>query len=335
MVNIALKASDDVRPHRFAVAPMMDCTDRHYRYLARLLSRRALLYTEMLTSAAVLFGDPGKLLDFDPAEQPLVLQLGGSDPLQMARCARLAERWGYAQININVGCPSDRVQAGAFGACLMKRPALVANCVRAMRDATGLPVTVKQRIGVDEQDPREALPRFVEQVAEAGCETFIVHARKAWLKGLSPKQNRDVPPLDYGVVHQLKRSFPELTIVINGGFAGLDAARAQLASVDGVMLGRAAYADPYLLAGVDAGLFGDRREPPGRMQVLAAYAAYCERQLGRGVPLAQLTRPLCGLFQGCPGARAWRRHLGEAARQPGAGLEIIDAAAGRVEAAAA
>lgn len=321
--------------HRFAVAPMMDCTDRHYRYLARLLSRRALLYTEMLTTGAVIFGDPARLLGFDPAEHPLALQLGGSDPAEMARCARIAAQRGFDEVNINVGCPSDRVQAGAFGACLMKRPDVIADCVRAMRDAADIPVTVKHRIGVDDHDSLDELKRFVETVSGAGCDTFIIHARKAWLKGLSPRQNREVPPLQYPVVHEVKRSFPGLTVVINGGFDDLNAARAQLGRVDGVMLGRAAYSNPYLLAGVDRVFFGGTAPPVARHDVLDGYMHYCERQLRQGVPLSRLTRHVVGLFQGCRGARAWRRYLSENAPGPGAGLEVIEEAAARVSPSAA
>lgn len=321
--------------HRFAVAPMMDCTDRHYRYLARRISRRVLLYTEMLTTGAVIFGDAAKLLGFHPAEHPVALQIGGSDPAAMARSARIAERRGFDEININVGCPSDRVQAGAFGACLMKRPALVADCVRAMRDAVDMPVTVKHRIGVDDQDSVGELKKFVETLADAGCDTFIVHARKAWLKGLSPRQNREVPPLQYPVVHELKRSYPELTIVINGGFQDIESAREQLQWVDGVMLGRAAYANPWVLSDVDALIYGASDAPATRSGVLEEYLDYCASQLREGVPLARLTRPIVGLFQGCRGARAWRRYLSENAHQPGAGLEVVENAASRVAASAA
>jgi tRNA-dihydrouridine synthase A len=316
--------------HRFAVAPMMDCTDRHYRYLARLISSRALLYTEMLTTGAVIFGDPGKLLGYHPREHPLALQLGGSDPADMARSARVGERRGYDEINMNVGCPSDRVQAGAFGVCLMKQPALVADCVKAMRDAVSLPVTVKHRIGVDDQESMDALKRFVETVAPAGCDTFIVHARKAWLKGLSPRQNREVPPLRYPAVHELKRAFPELTIVVNGGFEDIETARDQLRWVDGVMLGRAAYSNPYLLAGVDELFFGVAPKRRTRMEVLNDYMEYCASQLDRGVPLRRLTRHIVGLFQGCRGARAWRRTLSENAHRPGADLAVIERAAAMV-----
>ncbi|MFZ0486119.1 MAG: tRNA dihydrouridine(20/20a) synthase DusA [Arenicellales bacterium] len=312
--------------HRFAVAPMMDCTDRHYRYLARLISGRALLYTEMLTTGAVIFGDVGKLLGCHDAEHPLVLQLGGSDPAAMARSARVAAQTGYDEININVGCPSDRVQAGAFGACLMKQPQRVADCIKAMRDAVEIPVTVKQRTGVDDQDSMGALRDFVETVAAAGCDTFIVHARKAWLKGLSPRQNREVPPLRYALVHDLKREFPELTIVINGGFLDLENAHRQRQFVDGVMIGRAAYSNPYLLAGVDRLFFASDSTAPTRMEVLDSYMSYCAGQLGQGVPLHRLARPVVGLFQGCRGAKAWRRGISENAHRHGAGLEVIERA---------
>ncbi|MBS1270230.1 MAG: tRNA-dihydrouridine(20/20a) synthase [Gammaproteobacteria bacterium] len=316
--------------HRFSVAPMMNCTDRHYRYLARLMVKRALLYTEMLTTGAAIFGDSGKLFAYHEAEHPIALQLGGSDPVEMAHSARVADSWGYDEININVGCPSDRVQAGAFGACLMKQPVLVSHCVQAMHDATGLPVTVKHRIGVDDRDSIDALKRFVETIAEAGCDTFIIHARKAWLQGLSPKQNRDLPPLRYPAVHEIKRTFPELTVVINGGFDDLGAARDQLRWVDGVMIGRAAYSDPYLLADVDQLFFGAKSPPMTRMEILNHYTVYCAAQLERGVPLCRLTRHIVGLFQGCRGARAWRRYLSEHAHRPGAGVEVIEQAANRV-----
>jgi len=309
---------------------MMDRTDRHYRYLARLISARALLYTEMLTTGAVIFGDANKLLGFHEAEHPLVLQIGGSDPAAMARSARIGASWGYDEININAGCPSDRVQSGMFGACLMKQPRRVADCVKAMRDAVDIPVTVKHRIGVDDQDSAEALHAFVAAVSEAGCETFIIHARKAWLQGLSPRQNREVPPLRYPLVHELKRAFPDLTMVINGGFTDLEPAAAQLRHLEGVMLGRQAYANPYLLAGVDGRFFGDRRPPRSRMEILEAYKRYCAAQLEAGVPLQRLSRHLVGLFQGCPGARAWRRCLSEQAPVKGAGVEVLDRAAARV-----
>lgn len=320
-------ADNTAARHRFSVAPMMDCTDRHYRYLARLISSRALLYTEMLTTGAVIFGDANKLLGYHEAEHPLVLQIGGSDPLEMARSARIGAKWGYDEININVGCPSDRVQSGMFGACLMKRPRVVADCVKAMRDAVDVPITVKHRIGVDDQDSTEALHDFIATVAEGGCDTFIIHARKAWLQGLSPRQNREVPPLQYPAVHAVKQAFPNLTVVVNGGFADLDQAAAQLQRVDGVMLGRQVYSNPYLLAGVDQHIYGDAGARLARTEILDAYMPYVETQLAAGVPLHRLTRHVIGLFQGCRGAKAWRRYLSEHAHKPDAGSEVIEQAA--------
>ena len=313
-------------PWRFCVAPMLDWTERHCRFFLRQISRRALLYTEMVTTGALLHGDRARHLDFDSAERPLALQLGGAEPRDLAACARMAEDWGYDEVNLNVGCPSDRVQNGAFGACLMATPERVAECVAAMRAATRLPVTVKHRIGIDEQDSEADLERFVTTVAAAGCTRFIVHARKAWLQGLSPRENRDVPPLDYGRVHRLKAAHPELDIVINGGLTDLDAAAAQLAHVDGVMLGRAVYHDPYLLAEVDRRFFADAHPVPDRHAVVLAMRPYIERQLARGVPLAAITRHMLGLFRGQPGARRWRRVLTETARRPGADWSVVAAA---------
>lgn len=296
------------RSRRVAVAPMMECTDRHFRYLARLISRHTLLYTEMVTTGALLHGR-GRELAYDPAEHPLALQLGGSAPEDLARCARRAAAAGFDEINLNVGCPSDRVRAGRFGACLMAEPHRVAACVGAMRAAVDLPVTVKTRIGIDDRDSYEALAEFVATVAQAGCETFIVHARKAWLRGLSPKENREVPPLRHDVVYRLKRDFPGLEIVLNGGLRALDEVVAALGYVDGVMIGRAAYEDPWLLAAVDRRLFGDPRPPVRRDAVLAGYLEYARDQHRLGVPLSVLRRPLLGLFRGMPGARRWRRAL--------------------------
>ena len=311
-----------------SVAPMLGWTDRWCRYFLRLISRHTLLYTEMVTTGALLHRDPARFLAFDPAEHPLALQLGGSDPAALARCSRLGERWGYDEINLNVGCPSDRVQSGRFGACLMKEPELVAACVRAMADATRLPVTVKHRTGVDRQDSYPALRDFVGTVAAAGCGTFIVHARKAWLQGLSPKENRDVPPLDYPRVHRLKRDFPDLEIIVNGGITHLEAARGQLRHLDGVMIGRAAYHDPWLLADADRLLFGDPGSPrPDRYRVIERLIPFVERELALGTPLNRITRHLLGLFHGQPGARAWRRHLSEQACRAGAGSRVILAAA--------
>jgi tRNA-dihydrouridine synthase A len=312
--------------HRFAVAPMMEWTDRHCRYFLRLISKRTFLYTEMVTSEAVLYGDRARVLGFDAAEHPLALQLGGSDPDKLARAAKVGAEFGYNEINLNVGCPSDRVQSGRFGACLMTEPELVGECVAAMRAASQLPITVKCRIGIDDQDAEESLDRFIDDVARAGCTTFIVHARKAWLQGLSPKENRDVPPLDYGRVHRLKQRRPELEIILNGGIESFAAAKTELAHVDGVMLGRAAYADPYLLAEVDGALFGDAKTPPSRLGVLDAFRPYVEDQLACGVRLNAMTRHILGLFHGQPRARAFRRHLAEKAHLDGAGVEVLDEA---------
>jgi tRNA-dihydrouridine synthase A len=310
---------------------MMDWTDRHDRFFLRLISRRARLYTEMITSGAVIHGDRERLLGFSPAEHPVALQLGGSEPDAMARAAEIGAGFGYDEININVGCPSDRVQTGRFGACLMAEPETVAACVAAMRRACGLPVTVKSRIGIDDRDSYEALHDFVATVAAAGCGTFIVHARKAWLRGLSPKQNREVPPLRYEVVYRLKQDFPALTIVINGGIKSLDQAAAHLAQVDGVMIGREAYQNPYMLAEADRRLFDAAAPVPSRAAVLDGLIGYIERQRADGVPLHAVTRHVLGLFQGVPGARAWRRHLAENAHRPGAGAEVVRAAADLVQ----
>jgi tRNA-dihydrouridine synthase A len=292
---------------RLSVAPMMDWTDRHCRYFHRLITRRTRLYTEMVTTGALLHGDVPRHLDFDLAEQPLALQLGGSEPADLAQCARLAERWGYAEVNLNCGCPSERVQRGAFGACLMAEAPLVADGVRAMREATSLPVTVKHRIGIDREERYDFVRDFVGTVAEAGCEVFIVHARNAWLKGLSPKENREVPPLRYEMVHRLKQDFPALTIVINGGLAGDDAIAAQLASVDGVMIGREAYHQPWSMVGWDARFFGDSAAAPAREQVEAEMVAYMTRMAGQGQSWHLASRHMMGLWNGTPGARLWRQ----------------------------
>ncbi|MGA7801184.1 MAG: tRNA dihydrouridine(20/20a) synthase DusA, partial [Gammaproteobacteria bacterium] len=288
---------------------MMDWTDRHCRYFLRLISRHTWLYTEMVTSGAVLHGDRERLLGFDPCEHPVALQLGGSEPAELAEAARISAAFGYDEINLNVGCPSDRVQSGRFGACLMVEPERVARSVAAMAAAVTVPVTVKTRIGVDEHDSYESLYGFVDAVAAAGCRTLIVHARKAWLQGLSPKENREVPPLRYDVVYRLKADFPDLEIVVNGGVHGLDEAQHHLRHVDGVMIGRQAYHNPYLLAAADGRIFGDTAQAPSREAVAAALLPYVEEQLALGVPLQRVTRHILGLFQGVPGARAWRRHL--------------------------
>src|ERR1700761_7368875 len=294
--------------HRFSVAPMMDWTDRHCRVFHRLTTRRALLYTEMLTTGAVIHGDRERLMGFDPAEHPVALQLGGSDPGDLAEAARIGEDLGYNEINLNVGCPSDRVQSGRFGACLMAEPALVAECMAAIRAAVAIPATVKCRLGVDEQDPDEALFALVDACTAAGVTVFVVHARKAWLKGLSPKENREIPPLDYPLVWRLKRERPDLTIVINGGVASLDEAEAHLEHVDGVMLGRAAYPEPWRLGEADRRLFGEGADVTPEAAV-ERYLPYVRAELARGTHLAAMTRHMLGLFHARPGARAWRRIL--------------------------
>jgi tRNA-dihydrouridine synthase A len=306
---------------------MMDWTDRRCRAFHRVLSRRALLYTEMLTSGAVIHGDRERLLGFDTAEHPVALQLGGSDPGELALAARIGEDLGYDEINLNVGCPSDRVQSGRFGACLMREPELVAECMAAIVAAVRIPATVKCRIGVDEQSPDESLFQLVDLCVEAGVRIFIVHARKAWLEGLSPKENRDIPPLDYPLVYRLKRERPRLTIVINGGIGSLDEAEAHLAEgVDGVMLGRAAYHEPAILGEVDRRLFGDARSDVDPEAAVRAFLPYVESTLAKGVKLPAMTRHMLGLFHGRPGARAWRRILTVEAIRPGAGLEVIEQA---------
>jgi tRNA-dihydrouridine synthase A len=302
---------------------MMDWTDRHCRVFHRLLSRHARLYTEMVTAQAVLRGDRNRLLAFSPAEHPVALQLAGCEPALLAKAAVVGEAYGYDEINLNIGCPSDRVQEGRFGACLMAEPELVARCVAAMRRPLKVPVTVKCRIGIDDQDSERDLDRFIRIVADAGCTSFIVHARKAWLKGLSPKQNRELPPLDYARVWALKASHPELEIIINGGIATLGSAQAQLAKVDGVAIGRSAYQNPYLLADVDRQLFGEMAPPPSRRAVLEALIPYAEAHLGRGGRLNNIVRHILGLYHGEPHARAFRRHLAQNAPRPGAGIEVL------------
>ena len=315
--------SPAMSPHRLSVAPMMDWTDRHDRYFLRLISKRTRLYTEMVTIGAILHGDRPRHLDFSKEEHPLALQLGGSEPEKLAECARIAEQWGYDEVNLNVGCPSDRVQNGMFGACLMAKPDLVARCVEAMRGATRLPVTVKHRIGIDDLDSYELLTHFIRTVSGAGCDTFIVHARKAFLQGLSPKENREVPPLRYEVVRQLKTDFPHLTLVLNGGVKSLEDARAHLEWADGVMIGREAYQNPYMLAQADALLFGEERPAPTRRQVVEALMPYVEELLSRGGHLSWVTRHILWLFAGLPGARGWRRVLSERACKPGAAMEVL------------
>ena len=314
----------------FAVAPMMDWTDRHCRYFHRQLTRRALLYTEMVTALAIRHGDRQRLLGFDSAEQPVALQVGGSDPALLAEAARIGEDYGYCEINLNVGCPSDRVQEGRFGACLMAEPELVRDCIGAMRQAVRVPVTVKCRIGIDDQDDDADFERFVTTVAGSGCTTFIVHARKAWLKGLSPKENREVPPLNHARVWRLKRAHPDLTILINGGITSLDDAESQLPHVDGVMLGRAAYHTPWLLAGVDTRIYGEAAPLASPIDAVEAMKPYVARQLAAGVWLQHITRHMLGLFHGLPGGRLWRRVLSEQATRPGAALDVLDRALAEV-----
>jgi tRNA-dihydrouridine synthase A len=325
--NPLAKRSRDKNPskmnrldRKFVVAPMMEWTDRHCRFFHRLLTRRALIYTEMITTGAVLHGDRARLLAYDQAEHPLALQLGGSDPAKLAECAPIAADLGYDEINLNAGCPSDRVQEGRFGACLMAEPALVGDCVAAMAAKVAVPITVKCRIGIDKQDPEEALEALACAVERAGVAALVVHARKAWLDGLSPRENRDIPPLDYDRVYRLKAAHPDLTVVLNGGIADLDQAAAHLDRVDGVMMGRAAYQEPWRLLAVDPVLFGDDAPFATPRAAAEALIPYIERELLRGVRLHAVTRHILGLFRGVPGARAFRRHLATEAVKPGAGM---------------
>jgi tRNA-dihydrouridine synthase A len=297
--------------HRLSVAPMMDVTDRHFRYFLRQITRRTLIYTEMISTGALLHGDVERHLRFHPEEHPIALQLGGSEPHELAHCARVATQFGYDEINLNIGCPSERVRRGAFGACLMAEPELVAECVRAMTEVTAVPITVKHRIGIDQQDDYPFMARFVEMVAAAGCRTFVVHARNAILKGLSPKQNREIPPLRYDLVHRLKHEHPQLTIVINGGIRSWPEIDTQLVRVDGVMLGRAAQNDPWLLAEADRRVFGASAAPPTRTDAVAAFARYAATELRQGTPLRHIVRHLHGLYRGRPVARRWRRMLAD------------------------
>jgi tRNA-dihydrouridine synthase A len=317
--------------HRLCVAPMMAWTDRHERYFLRLIARHVRLYTEMIPTGAILFGDADRFLRFDPAEHPVALQLGGADPDALARCAEIGQRFGYDEINLNVGCPSGRVQNARFGACLMAEPDLVARCIAAMARAVDVPVTVKTRIGIDDQDSYGFLARLVEAVAAAGCHTLILHARKALLAGLNPKQNREIPPLRYGVVHKVKRDFPGLQVVVNGGIRSLEQARARLVEVDGVMIGREAYQNPYCLAAWQREILGTTEAGPRREEVVESLLPYVERELAQGTPLKAITRHLMGLFNGLAGARAWRRHLSEEAHRPGAGPEVIEDALARLQ----
>ena len=308
---------------RFSVAPMLDWTDRHCRYFHRLLSKHALLYTEMVTTGALIHGDKHRFLQFNASENPVAFQLGGSNPKDLAVCAKMVEEYGYDEINLNVGCPSDRVQNGSFGACLMAEPALVAECIAAMSQVVSIPVTVKSRIGIDDKDSYEELVQFIGTIADTGCKTFIVHARKAWLKGLSPKQNREVPPLDYERVYQLKRDFPGLEIIINGGITTLEQAALMLDQVDGVMVGREAYQNPYILAGVDNLLYGDIKETVSRQEIVRTLIPYIQEQLRLGLRLNNVSRHILGLFHGEPGARGWRRYISENVSKAGADETVI------------
>lgn len=321
-MNAANKYSD----HRFCIAPMLHCTDRHYRYLARLLTKQSRLYTEMITTGALIYGDQHRWLRLHENENPVALQLGGSNPAEMAKCAELAEEHGFDEVNINVGCPSDRVQAGKFGACLMKEPTIVADCIKAMQMVTGIEVTVKTRIGVDDQDRYEFLKHFVETIATAGCQTIVVHARKAYLSGLSPRQNRTVPPLRYEYVYQLKQDFPELSFVLNGGLKEKAEILQHLNELDGVMIGREAYDNPFFLADIDKLAFNDTQQALSKSEVLEQYKIYMQQQLDRGIALKTLAQHIFGLFNGMPGARAWRRYLSDNIYARDAGLEVIDQA---------
>lgn len=304
----------------------MDWTDRHDRYFLRIISRHSLLYTEMVTTGALIHGDSKRYLAYHENEHPLALQLGGSHPADMAACARMAEDAGYDEVNINVGCPSDRVQGGNIGACLMATPEIVAECVDAMRSVVDIPVTVKHRIGIDDQDSVAALNHFVQLVSCAGCKTFIVHARKAWLQGLSPKQNRDIPPLDYDRIYQLKKEYPTLEIIINGGIKTLAETQQHLTRVDGVMMGREAYQNPYILATVDRDIFASNSEPPSREEILQKMLVYIEKEQAKGAALNHITRHILGLYKGQYGGKSWRRTLSEKAHIPGSGIEIIEEA---------
>ncbi len=312
--------------HRLSVAPMLDWTNRDFRYFLRLISKHCVLYTEMITTGALIHGRQERFLGHDVSEQPLALQLGGSDPNDLAKCAVLGEQAGFNEINLNVGCPSDRVQNGRFGACLMAEPKLVAECVAAMSAKVSIPVSVKTRLGIDKLDSYDFLADFIAQVAHAGCEIFILHARKAWLQGLSPKENRNVPPLDYERVYQIKNDFPQLHIDINGGIQTLDQAKYHLGIVDGVMMGRSIYHDPYLLAQADAQLYDDNHAVLSRHDVIREMLPYIEQRMVQACPIKSITRHLLGIFQGQPGARAWRRHLSENAHSEGADIAVLEKA---------
>lgn len=309
---------------------MLDWTDRYCRYFLRLISKHAVLYTEMVTTGAILHGNRERFLDFDPSEHPVALQLGGSDPKELAECGKLGEAWGYDEINLNVGCPSDKVQSGRFGACLMMTPQLVADCVKAMKERVDIDITVKHRIGVDDRDSYAELCDFIGTISQAGCNTFIVHARKAWLQGLSPKENREIPPLSYETVHRLKQDFPQLEFIINGGITSLEQAQQQLQWVDGVMIGREAYHNPWILADADQLIFGVTQPVMDRHQIVEALIPYVEKELAQGTPLNRITRHILGLFHGRPGAKQWRRMISEESHKAGTDCQLIIQAAVQV-----
>ncbi|GAA4088073.1 tRNA dihydrouridine(20/20a) synthase DusA [Zhongshania borealis] len=323
--------SKKILDRRFCVAPMLDWSDRHCRVFWRQLSRHAVLYTEMITTGALIHGDQERHLDYSDIEHPVALQLGGSDPAALATSVRMAEQWQYDEVNLNCGCPSDRVQNGFFGACLMSRPSLVADCVKAMKDAGNLPITVKHRIGIDDQEGYGPLQEFVGAIAEAGTDAIIVHARKAWLQGLSPKENREIPPLNYDLVYQLKKDFPELEIIINGGIQTLADASSHLSYVDGIMVGRSAYQTPYLLAEVDEHFYQQAATSKTRRDIIHDLLPYIEVELAKGTRLNHMTRHILGLFNGQAGGKLFRRHISEHAHRPGAGVEVLSDALAFVE----
>ncbi len=305
-----------------SIAPMMDWSDRHFRYFIRLITKHSLLYTEMITSGAIIHGDRDRFLTYNEEEHPIAIQLGGSDPKDLGTCAEIVTTYGYDEINLNVGCPSARVQSGSFGACLMAEPDLVAECVASMKQKTSLPVTVKTRLGIDDRDSYEELSDFIKTVQKAGCETFILHARKAWLNGLSPKENREVPPLQYDVVYQIKKDFPELEIMINGGIKSKHDINTHLAHIDGVMIGREAYHNPFILADIDQ-LFYNHQASPSRIEVIEEFIGYLDKQIDKGVHLKHMSRHILGLFQGQVGAKKWRRHISENAHKPNTTSQVI------------
>lgn len=318
--------------HTYCVAPMLDCTDRHFRYFIRLISHHCVLYTEMITTGALIYGDRDRFLAFDEIEHPLAIQLGGSNPEDLKTCAKMAEDYGYDEVNLNVGCPSDRVKSGNFGACLMKTPDLVADCMEAMIEAVDIPVTIKSRIGLDQNEDYDPLHQLISKVADAGCNTVIIHARNAWLNGLSPKENRDIPPLRYDVVYRLKNDFPDLEVVLNGGLKTIEQCQGVLEKVDGVMIGREAYSNPYSLSLVDQFLYKDPHSIASRLEILEKYIPYIAHELEKGCPLKHITRHIIGLFHGCPGAKHWRRHISENVFKPNTGLELLTNAISEIKA---